>query len=145
MSRSYHRFGRARAGVRALSLAAALLALPALTNAGAPPALTGTFGGDRVNATFSASGARLDFDCAVAEIDGAVLPDDNGRFVARGLFRAEQAGPTKGDSAPQALATVFEGWLEGDTLRLELKVAGLAGTQVFTLVRGRRVKLVRCL
>jgi hypothetical protein len=40
---------------------------------------------------------------------------------------------------------VFEGWLAGDTLRLELKVTGEPATQVLTLVRGKRVKLVRCL
>ena len=115
------------------------------TTAAPPGALTGTFGGDRVNATFTADGARLDFDCAVAEIDGAVLPDGEGRFVARGRYLADHAGPIAGDAAPQAVATVFEGRIAGDTLRLELKVTGEPAPRVLTLVRGQHVKLVRCL
>ena len=116
-----------------------------VTTANTPEALTGTFGGDRVNATFTANGARLDFDCAVAEIDGAVLPDGDGRFVVRGRYLADHAGPIAGDAAPQAVATVFEGRIAGDTLRLELKVTGEPAPRVLMLVRGQRVKLVRCL
>lgn len=116
-----------------------------VTTATSPAALTGTYGGDRVNATFTANGARLDFDCAVAEIDGAVLPDGDGRFVARGRYLADHPGPIAGDVAPRALAAVFEGRIAGDTLRLELKVTGEDATRVLTLVRGQRVKLVRCL
>jgi hypothetical protein len=126
-------------------LAATLLAMSPVTTATAPEALTGTFGGDRVNATFTANGARLEFDCAVAEIDGAVLPGSDGRFVARGRYLADHPGPIAGDVARRAVAAVFEGWLAGDTLRLELKVTGEPATQVLTLVRGKRVKLVRCL
>jgi len=119
--------------------------MPHVTTATAPAALTGTYGGDRVNATFTANGARLDFDCAVAEIDGAVLPDGEGRFVARGRYLADHSGPIAGDAAPRAAAAVFEGRIAGDTLRLELKVNGETAPQVLTLVRGMRVKLVRCL
>jgi hypothetical protein len=126
-------------------LAAALLAMPHVTTATPPGALAGTFGGDRVNATFTANGARLDFDCAVAEIDGAVLPDGDGRFVARGRYLADHPGPIAGDVAPQAVAAVFEGRIAGDTLRLELKVSGEPAPRLLTLVRGQRVKLVRCL
>lgn len=119
--------------------------MPHVTTATAPEALTGDFGGDRVNATFTTSGARLDFDCAAAEIDGAVLPDGDGRFVARGRYLADHPGPIAGDAAPRAVAAVFEGLIAGETLRLELKVTGEPATQVLTLVRGKRVKLVRCL
>lgn len=137
--------GRARAGVRALSLVAALLALPPVTTATESGALTGIYGGDRVNATFTANGARLEFDCAFAKIDGAVLPDGDGRFVARGRYLADHAGPIEGDTATRAVAAVFEGRIAGDTLRIELKVTGEDSTRVLTLVRGQRVKLVRCL
>lgn len=119
--------------------------MPPVTTATAPGVLTGAYGGDRVNATFTANGARLDFDCAAAEIDGAVLPGSDGRFVARGRYLADHAGPIAGDMARQARTAVFEGWLAGDTLRLELKVEGEPATQVLALVRGKRVKLVRCL
>lgn len=119
--------------------------MPHVTTATAPAALTGTYGGDRVNATFTANGARLDFDCAVAEIDGAVLPDGEGRFVARGRYLADHAGPIAGDAARHAVATVFEGRIAGDTLRLELKVSGETNPRLLTLVRGQPVKLVRCL
>jgi hypothetical protein len=145
LGRLHDVIGRARACVRALSLAAALLALPPVTTATPPGALTGTFGGDRVNATFTANGARLDFDCAVAEIDGAVLPDSDGHFVARGRYLAEHSGPIAGDHAPRAVATMFAGWVVGDTLRLELKVTGEPAPRMLTLVRGKRAKLVRCL
>jgi hypothetical protein len=122
-----------------------MLAMTSTTTADSPQALTGSFGGDRVNATFTTNGARLDFDCAVAEIDGAVLPDDDGRFVARGRYLADHAGPIAGDVAPHAVATVFEGRIAGHTLRLELKVTGEPVPRMLTLVRGQRVKLVRCL
>ena len=145
MGRFHDTVGRARAGVRALSLVAALLAVTSVTTATTPAALTGTFGGDRVNATFTATGARLDFDCAVAEIDGAVLPDGDGRFVARGRYLADHAGPITDDAAPQAVAAVLEGRIAGDTLRLELKVSGETTPRSLTLVRGQRVKIVRCL
>jgi hypothetical protein len=116
-----------------------------VTMASAAEALTGPYGGDRVNATFTASGARLDFDCAAAEIDGAVHPGSDGRFVARGRYLADHPGPIDGDAAARAVSAVFEGRLEGDTLQLKLLVHGRADAAVYTLVRGRRVKLVRCL
>ena len=119
--------------------------MPLVTAAMASDKLTGTYGGDRVNATFGASGARLDFDCAVAEIDGAVLPGSDGRFVARGRYLADHPGPIAGDTAARAVAAVFEGRLAGDTLQLKILLQGKPDMKVLTLVRGRRVKLVRCL
>ena len=136
---------RARARVRARALAGALLAIPLVTTATAPEALTGAYGGSRVNATFGATGARLEFDCAVAEIDGAVTPGSDGRFVARGRYLADHPGPIAGDVAAQAVTAVFEGRLAGDTLQLKMLVRGEPDTQLITLLRGKRVKLVRCL
>lgn len=113
------------------------------TLAGEP--LAGPYGGDRVNATFTTDGARLDFDCAAAEIDGAVRPGPDGRFRASGRFLADHPGPIAGDVAARAVPAQFSGRVEGDELRLDIAVEGRTGTQTLTLLRGQRVKLVRCL
>jgi hypothetical protein len=137
---------RARTQVRALLLAAALATQPVKATPAAEP-LSGPYGGDRVNATFTDRGARLEFDCAAAEIDGVIRPVPDGSFRASGRYLADHPGPIEGDAATRAKPAQFSGRLEGDKLRLDIAIEGRPAGQTltFTLVRGKRVKLVRCL
>lgn len=144
MHRSQDGRWRARTQVRALLLAAALATQPVKATFAAEP-LSGLYGGDRVNATFTDRGARLDFDCAAAEIDGAVRSGPDGSIRASGRYLADHPGPIEGDLAAHSVPAQFSGRLVGDELHLEITVEGHAAAQTVTLVRGRRVKLVRCL
>ena len=133
-----------RTQVRALLLAATLAVQPVTATPAAEP-LSGPYGGDRVNATFTERGARLEFDCAAAEIDGAVRPGPDGSFRASGRYLADHPGPIEGKAAARAVPARFSGHLEGDELRLDIAIESHTAGHTLTLVRGKRVKLVRCL
>ena len=53
-------------------------------------------------------------------------------------------GPQPGDEAPAQKEAVFEGRVQGDTLVLTVSRAD-GPAQSFTLLKGKRAKLIRCL
>jgi hypothetical protein len=125
--------------------AIALLALPGCAAAQPPAALSGVWGGDRLKATFTETGATLQADCADGMIAGPVRTDGAGRFSAAGAYEVRHGGPQRveEDARPAANAR-FEGQIRGETLKLTIRGADGAPAQTFTLVRGARPKLVRC-
>jgi len=122
----------------------ACLALAAGQATAAEP-LVGEYGGDRTNASFGADGARLDLDCATAEIRRGVRVGPDGRFEARGLYVDEHVGPIDDDVAMRAVEATFEGVLRGDRIDLTINIASRQHAQQLTLKRGHRVNRVRCL
>jgi hypothetical protein len=121
-----------------------LLILPSGA-AAAPAVLTGTWGGDRLAANFTETGATLQADCADGAIAGPVRVDAAGRFSATGAYQVLHGGPQLVEEDAQvAAAARFEGRVRGETLQLTIHGPGAAAPQTFTLVRGARPKLVRC-
>jgi hypothetical protein len=109
------------------------------------PALTGEWGGPQVRMSLTATGGKMEFDCASATIDAPVRPDPTGKFSAPGRHEAFTGGPTPADVAPPTTAAHFEGHVEGDTMHLTIHRKGETATQEYTLQRGRRVKIIRCM
>jgi hypothetical protein len=125
-----------------------LALLLAGSGAGAPvdaapeSVLTGRWGGDRLVAEFSLSGARIEQDCAEGVIPAPVRTDASGRFVADGSYQTMRPGPHReGDEAPSA---TYSGEIAGATMRLTIRPAAGGPARSYILQRDVRVKLVRC-
>lgn len=123
----------------------ALLSMQAANPATAPGPLIGEFGGDRTNASFGADSARLDLDCATAEIRRAVQVAADGRFEAKGLYVSEHVGPIEGEAAARAVEVTLAGRLQDGRLELTISIPGRVDAEQLTLRRGHRVRHARCL
>ncbi|MDB5424031.1 MAG: hypothetical protein JWQ29_1447 [Phenylobacterium sp.] len=106
---------------------------------------SGVWGGDRLVATFSETGARLQADCGQGEIAAPVRPDRSGRFTGSGTFETFTGGPQLVEGPAPASAARFSGRVRGDTLSLTIRTAADPAPRRYTLTRGVRPKLVRCL
>ena len=106
--------------------------------------LTGEWGGDRARLVLTAAGGRIDYDCGSGTINGPLRLDAKGRFKANGNHEEYASGPTAGDMTPKLRSTVYRGSLHGETLTLVVQVSGQPKPRTLTLVRGKRVKLIRC-
>ncbi len=123
-----------------------LLALVAVTLSGAAnPPLTGEWAGDRARLTLSATGGTIERDCGSGAIKGPLRLDAQHRFKASGTFEAYAPGPTPADVSPSLQPTLYRGTVNGDAMTLIIKVKGAAEPTTLHLVRGKRVKLIRCL
>jgi hypothetical protein len=119
------------------------LAMSMLVNANAP--LTGEWGGDRANLTIDAKGARIEMDCARGTITAPLKLDKAGRFTAKGIFARDHPGPEHMNAPDPRRAATYAGAVSGAALTLTIRVAGETAPQKLRLVKGARVKLLRCL
>lgn len=110
----------------------------------ASAAALGTWGGDRLQLTVDAQGARLMLDCASGSINTPLVLDAHGAFTANGTFETQQAGPQQADESGAAPAR-FSGSIKGDLMTLTIQAGAKAPAQVFKLHKGVNIKLVRCL
>lgn len=110
----------------------------------ASAAALGTWGGDRLQLTVDAQGARLKLDCASGAINSPLVLDAHGAFMASGTFEAQQAGPQRADESGAAPAR-YSGSIKGDLMTLTIQAGADAPAQVFKLHKGVNVKLVRCM
>jgi hypothetical protein len=103
---------------------------------------SGLWGGPHLRMEVTASGAELEFDCGTASISEPLTLDADNHFRASGSYKVGDFGPTREDARAQD--AVFTGALDGDTLKMEMAVAGREQPQKFTLTRGREPKLFKC-
>ena len=122
--------------------AAPLLALMFAVPATAAPPVTGVWSGGRLELTSSPDATRVTTDCAEGDF-APLRPDRHGRFSAHGTYAASAPGPQLADAPGGAPATIA-GRFSGNTMTLTIATAGMA-SEAHHLVRGRHVKLVRCL
>ena len=114
-------------------LAAVIAALLAAAPEGPGKVPEGAWGGEHVRLTLGAQAGEVELDCG------------RGRFEARGVWIRERGGPTPEDGFPEEKAR-FSGSYDGTTLKLEVRPAkGGDAIGVFTLEKGRRVRLFKCL
>lgn len=107
-------------------------------------AALGIWGGDRLQMTVDAQGARLQLDCASGTISTPLVLDVHGGFATQGTFEAHQPGPQRADESAAAAAR-YSGTVKGDLMTLTIQTGSSAPAQVFKLHKGVKVKLVRCL
>lgn len=110
--------------------------------------LDGLWGGDRLQLTLAAGGGRLAGDCVSGSFNGPLTLAPDGSFRASGSFEQQQAGPDRADAGkPPASPADYAGALSPDglSMRLSIQTAGTPAPLVFTLRKGVKLKLVRCL
>jgi hypothetical protein len=107
---------------------------------------TGTWGGEHLNLNVTATGARLEFDCAQGTIDQAITLDAHNAFNVSGTYTQEHGGPIRIDEQPNGRPARYTGRVEGERLTLTIT---LADTQkslgTYTLVHGQTARIFRCL
>ena len=115
--------------------------VPTLTQSTVPP---GVWGAQHVNLDVSATGARIEYDCAHGTIDGPLSLDSANRFDARGTHVREQPGPVP-ENEPPGVPARYTGRLEGDSLTITVTLTDSheeVGT--FTLKRNSSGVLRKC-
>lgn len=123
----------------------------ACVNAGPPPNVLGQWGGDNIRLTIDALGGRIDYECGAGTIDTSIQLDPQNRFKANGKhddFSASKAGgsgPTDADAVPSIRGARYSGKVDGNQMSLTVQVDGDNAVRSFTLIRGKSVKLIRCL
>lgn len=120
-----------------------MMAMIAVTPATAKP-LEGVWAGDRMILTATATGARIDGDCATGNISAPLKPDVHGHFQVMGAFQRYRPGAQAEDTADVAHLTRFVGELRGKLLLLTVTGPG-EKPEAFRLVKGNSIKLIRCL
>lgn len=104
---------------------------------------TGLWGGPHLRMEVTTSGAELEFDCGEATISEPITLDANNTFHVSGSFKVGDFGPTRDEAKPEANA-VFTGSVEGDSLKIEMAVAGQDQSRKFNLTHGREARLFKC-
>lgn len=106
----------------------------------------GLWGGQHISLDVTNVGAQLTFDCAQGNIEKALMLDPHNSFDVTGVFVQERGGPIRVDEKPDSHPARYTGRLEGERLTLTITRADnqqRIGT--FTLVRGQRPDIFRCL
>ncbi len=104
----------------------------------------GGWGGEHASFQVTATGARLDMDCAHGSVDSVIIVKD-GRFDAPGVYVPEHGGPISSDEQPNPKTARYRGVLDHDRLRLTLEVDGVGAVGPFDLTLGQPARLVKCL
>ena len=104
----------------------------------------GNWGGDQVSLNVSEGGATIEFACAHGKITEPMVIDSNGKFSVKGTFVRERGGPTR-EGKERGDDATYSGSVQSETMTL--KIINSAGETLgdFTLVRGKSVRLRKCL
>jgi len=110
----------------------------------ASAASTGAWGGEHIVLKVSEKGADVEFDCAHGQVTQPVTLDKHGGFDVAGTFTPEHGGPVRRDEHTPSAAARYSGHVSGDTMSLTVTL-GKEKVGIFTLNRGSRPKLMKCL
>jgi hypothetical protein len=105
---------------------------------------TGLWGGEHISLEVSGKGATIEYDCAHATIDRAIVLDGKGHFNVSGRQFPEHGGPVREEDEAGYPAT-FSGEVKGNSLTLKVKNSSTRedlGT--FTLQRGAQARIFKC-
>ena len=81
----------------------------------------GRWGGTGIALDVTASGAKVELNCAHGTIEGALSLDDKGGFDLPGTLVRERPGPVRMDREEEpGLAVRYVGRLDGETLELRI-------------------------
>jgi hypothetical protein len=105
---------------------------------------SGEWGGQHVRLTVAPAGGVIEFDCAHGTLDQPLDLDAEGRFDVQGTLVAE-GGPVREDETANARASRYRGQSDGQRMTLEVTLEGGEAAGTFSLTRGGRARLVKCL
>jgi hypothetical protein len=128
-----------------LGTALSSVVLGAMAAQSAPVPLTGDWAGDRVQLKIDAQGGSLEGDCLSGRFAGPVLASPDGRFSTQGPFVVHAPGPTKAGGEATSPSATYSGEVQGSALTLTVTRPAQAPPEVYHLLAGARVKLIRCL
>lgn len=132
--------------IRRSTLLAALLVAGCETIT-APARVSGQWGGEHVGLMLNeGGGGALDYDCAAGSIDGPVMTDTAGRFIATGTHTPGHGGPDRIGQVPPRHPATYSGSVRGDLMTLVIDVPAIAARiGPYRLRRGAMPNLMRCL
>ena len=133
--------------VAALTLAASVPAgAPVRPSAPAAPvqALAGDWAGDGFAVRSAPTGTIVQGRCAWGKIEGRIALNPDGSFRATGYFNPYSSDVKRlSDLGRHDQPTVFDGRINGKTLRLTLRIANKPARQL-VLRRGAKIKFPKC-
>ena len=129
----------------ALAVAAATL-VPGSSGGDTKRVDPGTWGANGIALEVTASGARIEYDCAHGTIPGPILLDADGRFDVEGRHFREHGGPIREGEDSSGQSVRYAGRVTGDTMTLAVRPEGSdAAIGSHTLVRGKTGRIHKCL
>jgi hypothetical protein len=111
----------------------------------AGPVAPSVWGGDHVGLTVSDTGGTLVYDCASGTIGQKIVAAPDGNFTALGTHTPGHGGPIIQGEVPVRLPARYDGWTDGETMRLTVTVTDTGEKRGFTLTRGQAPRIFRCL
>jgi len=106
----------------------------------------GSWGGQHIRLEVTATGARVEHDCAHGTIAEPMEVDREGRFEARGTHVQERGGPQREDEALPARPARYVGRVDASAMTLTIVLTDTNETLgPFTLARGSDGVLRKCL
>jgi hypothetical protein len=102
--------------------------------------LVGTWGGNGVSASLTASGGGLSFVCGEASLDAPLVPDSRGRVSSTGMASPVGGAARPIDYVPEMHPVRFSGDVDGPKLTLTLIRTDIANAErggPYVLYRGK--------
>ena len=130
--------------IRRTILVAALASLAACASMPNKPVfLTGQWGGQGIDMLVEGGLAQVQFDCAAGTIDANMAA--TGAFSAPGTYRPGQGGPVRVGQIFISKRAVYSGTVTEDQMTLAVRVEDGTNVGPFSLTRGARGQIRRCL
>ena len=104
----------------------------------------GEWGGAHIHMDVGEQSATIEYDCAHGEIAGPLTIDDEGKFKLRGTFTPEHGGPIRADESANSKTASYSGEINGDSMKLIMKLADSDEPETFTLEKGKAGRLTKC-
>jgi len=106
----------------------------------------GIWGGQGISLEINDSGADINYDCAHGSISGKIVPDGDGKFVAKGFHVREHGGPVREDENRAGQPVTYQGSIEGETMTLTVTLSeSKEKVGTFTLMQGKSGRVRKCM
>src|SRR5215813_12209419 len=83
----------------------------------------GIWGGQGISLEINDSGAEINYDCAHGSINGKIVPDRVGKFVAKGSHVPEHGGAVREDENRSGQPVTYQGSIDGETMTLTVTLS----------------------
>jgi len=108
--------------------------------------IDGVWGARHIELVAASDETLLEYDCAHGTIDGALIPDPDGRFDLVGTHTRESGGPVNLNDPPDVHPARYRGRILGDRLTLTVTLTDTGDVLgPFVLARGVPGLLYKCL